>query len=128
MPRELSLQRLFSTFANGLPGLGLMLQRTVIGLALVCGTATQVHSKSQALSIGPQIIDAGMGILLLVGLWTPVVGTAVAVRELWIALANSDPWTHVLLATLGATLALIGPGAWSFDARLFGRREIKRLR
>jgi len=29
-----------------------------------------------------------------------------------------------MLATLGATLAMVGPGAWSIDARLFGRKLI----
>jgi hypothetical protein len=27
------------------------------------------------------------------------------------------------LAVLGASLAMIGPGAWSFDARIFGRKQ-----
>jgi hypothetical protein len=37
---------------------------------------------------------------------------------------------HALLAAIGLCLALLGPGAWSIDARLFGRRrvEIKQLR
>jgi uncharacterized membrane protein YphA (DoxX/SURF4 family) len=68
---------------------------------------------------------AGAGILLLVGLWTPVVGTVVAVLEIWIAFfVAGDPVVPILLATLGATLAMIGPGAWSVDALLFGRRRI----
>jgi hypothetical protein len=32
--------------------------------------------------------------------------------------------THVLLGTLGAAVALVGPGAWSVDARLFGWKRI----
>jgi uncharacterized membrane protein YphA (DoxX/SURF4 family) len=31
---------------------------------------------------------------------------------------------HVLLAALGVSLVMLGPGAWSLDARLFGRRRI----
>jgi putative oxidoreductase len=34
-----------------------------------------------------------------------------------------DPRTPILLATFGATLAMIGPGAFSIDARLFGRKH-----
>jgi putative oxidoreductase len=30
----------------------------------------------------------------------------------------------IVLALLGSTLAMIGPGAWSIDARLFGRKHI----
>lgn len=106
--------------------MGLMLQRTVIAAVLVCSAVTHFHEASQAGSVGPQIIDAGAGILLLVGLWTPAVGAIVALRELWIMLSGSgDPWMPILLMTFGATLAMIGPGAWSIDARLFGRRQIK---
>jgi hypothetical protein len=34
-----------------------------------------------------------------------------------------DPWMCMILATLGVTLAIIGPGAWSIDAKLFGRKR-----
>jgi hypothetical protein len=31
----------------------------------------------------------------------------------------------IILATLSATLAMIGPGAWSIDAWLYGRKHIE---
>ena len=34
-------------------------------------------------------------------------------------------WMPLALAVLGASLAMIGPGAWSLDARLFGRKQIE---
>jgi len=39
-------------------------------------------------------------------------------------LGHGDLWADVLLPTLGASLALLGPGAWSADARLFGWKRI----
>ena len=36
-----------------------------------------------------------------------------------------DPWIPINLAALGTALALIGPGAWSLDARLFGRKRFE---
>jgi putative oxidoreductase len=119
------LQRLFSTFANGWPGAGLLLQRILAGAMLVRFGILQLAGTSGSTSIIPQCVAACAGILLLVGLWTPVVGTLIAGVELWIASNNpGDPWIPIVLATLGATAAMIGPGAWSIDARLFGRKRI----
>jgi uncharacterized membrane protein YphA (DoxX/SURF4 family) len=74
----------------------------------------------------PQLLGAGAGILLLVGLWTPVVGTLTAMIELWVTITHAgDPWISIVLATLGVTAAMIGPGAWSLDARLFGRKHVR---
>jgi len=71
------------------------------------------------------IVAGGAGVLLLLGLWTPVAGIIVAASEVGIIfLDRGDPWVPITLATLGAALAMIGPGAWSIDARLFGRKQI----
>jgi len=119
------VQRLFSTFANGLPGLGLLLQRIIAGsVAMQCAIVHLRVSPGYA-AILPQLIALGAGLLLVLGLWTPVVGTVVAVLQLWAFVSGApDPWVPVLLAVLGASLALIGPGAWSIDARIFGRKQI----
>jgi uncharacterized membrane protein YphA (DoxX/SURF4 family) len=119
------LQRLFSTFATGWPGIGLLVQRLLIATALLCYGIGHMREPSLFALVLPNVIAAGAGMLLLVGLWTPVVGTVVAVAELWIVCSHAgDPWIRIILATLGATLAMIGPGAWSIDARLFGRKHI----
>ena len=78
-----------------------------------------------AATIALQTMGAVLAIFLTIGLWTPVAGVLVAVIELSTALAYpSDLSAAILLATLGATLAMIGPGAFSVDARLFGRKHI----
>jgi putative oxidoreductase len=83
-----------------------------------------VHEGIAGLRGEPVILHVfavAAGILLLAGLWTPMAGTVVAAIELWHAFSQpGDPWIHILLGTLGAALALLGPGAWSADARLFG--------
>ena len=74
----------------------------------------------------PKILGAALGILLLAGLWTPFAGAVTAVVEAWIAVSNPGKlWMPLALAVLGASLAMIGPGAWSLDARLFGRKRIE---
>jgi len=119
------LQRLFATFANGWPGKGLLLLRLLTGAALVHYGIADLREAHPVASIVSQVIAAGAGIFLIVGLWTPVTGVLLAILELWIAFSRpGDPWIAITLATLGATLAMIGPGAWSIDARLFGRKHI----
>ena len=119
------LQRLFSSFADGWPGRGLLVQRLLTGaLLLYCGVA-YLRAAPHIVPVAPQIIGVGAGILVAAGLWTPVVGALIAVLELWIMFSHAgDPWIPVILAVLGASLAMVGPGAWSIDARLFGRKRI----
>ena len=65
------------------------------------------------------------GVLLTVGLWTPVSGCLVAAFALWALITQSgDLGSSVFLAAMGVALAMIGPGVWSFDARLFGWTRI----
>lgn len=119
------MQRLFSTFANGWPGVGLLLQRILTAIILVRFGTVQPTDTSAFTSMLPHSVGTCAGILLLVGLWTPVVGTLIAGIELWIAFTQpGDPWMAIIVATLGGTAAMIGPGAWSIDARLFGRKHI----
>jgi hypothetical protein len=50
----------------------------------------------------------------------------IGVVEVWVAfLSAGGAEIPIMLATSGATLAMIGPGAWSIDARLFGRKHFK---
>ena len=74
----------------------------------------------------PAIVAAGAGVLLLAGLWTPITGSLSAIVELWIAFSRpGDPWPFLLAAAVAAALALLGPGAWSTDARIYGRKRIE---
>jgi len=56
-------------------------------------------------------------------------GTLAALDEVWIALSvyspgRQDAWSNIFLAILAVSVAMLGPGAWSIDARLFGRKRI----
>jgi putative oxidoreductase len=119
------VQRLFSTFADGWPGGGLLAQRLLTGGALVyCGVACATANPICA-AVVPESIGAVAGVLLIAGLWTPIAGVAVAILEACLALLSPAHATLPLfLAVLGATLAMIGPGTWSIDALVFGRKRI----
>ena len=100
-------------------------------MRLAAGTALLVQTVPALLSGPPpgpalfQAFSTALAILLLAGLGTPVVGTLVALDALWNIVSFRHPWAWIMVATLGAALALIGPGAWSVDARLFGRKRIQ---
>src|SRR5271169_684335 len=115
-PDGCSLQRLFSTFANGWPGFGLLIQRLVLGIALLYHGIALLHGIPAVELAVPELIGSVLALFILAGLWTPAVGALVAVLQVWIALAGvGDESMAIILAALGGTLAMIGPGAWSVD-------------
>jgi uncharacterized membrane protein YphA (DoxX/SURF4 family) len=125
------LRRLFSTFVRGCPGAGLLLMRVVAGITLVSRGSVGLWGQPEPGQAILQILSAGAGIFLLAGLWTPAAGLLAAVIELYCAFSPAgDMLTHILLMTLTISSALVGPGGWSVDARLFGwkRIDIRNLR
>jgi putative oxidoreductase len=123
---EACLQRLFSTFPDGLPGTGLLFLRLVAAIVLIHHGFDGVQGANLLEPGTRELIAAGAGMFLLAGLWTPLTGGLVATIELWIAFSRpNDQCTHLLLAALGVGLAMLGPGAWSVDALLFGRKRIE---
>jgi putative oxidoreductase len=119
------VQRLFTMFPCGWPGVGLFVLRLVAAIPLIIGGGLAARAAPQ---LGLQPVDfamIGVGILLLAGLWTPVAGTLQSIIEVWIFFSGRDGANfHLLLAALGVSLVMLGPGAWSLDARLFGRKRI----
>ena len=102
------------------------MQRVAAGITLVFQVAMELRSGPPLGPLTLYVLTGVVGILLVVGLWTPVMGTVLAILGLWNAFLHpADPWTCILLGTLGAGLALLGPGAWSVDAHLFGWKRVE---
>jgi putative oxidoreductase len=112
-------------FPNGWPGRALLLLRLVAGAILIYDGVYGLLGPGRIDLIVQQAIAIIAGLLLVVGLWTPIAGAIVTVLELWAIVVGTDHIRGViLLAALGAALAMLGPGVRSIDARLFGRRRL----
>ncbi|MGH2437545.1 MAG: hypothetical protein ACRDFA_11180 [bacterium] len=135
------MRGIFSSFPSGLPGSGLLLLRLVLAIHLIAeGTlmtavlngANDVKSAAAG-AFG--LLQMFCGALAAAGFLTPIIPTIVAVVELGSvgdrlttidsAMMAAGSWDAAILAiAIAASLALLGPGAYSIDAHLFGRREI----
>lgn len=115
------MQRLFSTFADGWPGAGLLLQRVLTSaIILYFGMAHLLEPDSFATKL-LCLIAFVAAVFLLLGLLTPVAGIMIAV----VAVCAGHSLTAIIVAVLGATVAVIGPGTWSIDAKLYGRKHLQ---
>ena len=120
------MRRLYSTFAGGWPGMGLLLMRLVIGCLLVVRASLRLWGDPPPNITITAAILLVAGFLLILGLWTPIVGVSVAVIEVWKILTQpGDRWLWLLLGTVSVALAMLGPGRWSIDARLFGWKRVE---
>ena len=121
------MRRLYSTFAGGWPGTGLLLMRVVAGSALVVRARLTLWSDPPPVNVTiPAILLIAAGILLIAGLWTPIAGALVALTEVWkMLMLPGDKWLWLMLGTAGAALAMLGPGHWSVDARLYGWKRLE---
>jgi uncharacterized membrane protein YphA (DoxX/SURF4 family) len=85
----------------------------------------QFQTGEPAASLMLRLLAIGDGALLIAGLWTPIAGSLVIGLAIWqTVLRHENPYPGILLAAMGAALALVGPGALSIDARLFGWKRI----
>ena len=100
--------------------------RLVLGAALVVHASFAVWSDPPIHTMVMSALLAGFGLLLIPGLWTPFVGTLVALLETWQMMTIAgDRLVPLLLGTIAGALAMLGPGLWSIDARLFGWKRVE---
>ena len=115
----------FSTFPGQWPGLGLLLLRLAQAVSSILDARLYPWGLGEGVAIAilcAELLSSG---LLAIGLWTPVAGVILAmVESIRIILGASIDGRPAALAVIGLSLAMLGPGSWSIDARLFGRKRI----
>jgi uncharacterized membrane protein YphA (DoxX/SURF4 family) len=116
--------------------MGLLLLRTAAGVALITAAIPALLLDSAAPSFYRWILPLtalASGASLLLGFLTPigsVVATLLCAGILVSWLPQSGPIafnarsTVLLVGVMAAAVGFLGPGAFSVDCRLFGRREI----
>ena len=121
------MRRLYSTFAHGPAGIGLLIIRMVVGFALLTHAVMALVDSPHMGIVLFSVFLATLGLLLLVGLWTPVAGVLAALASFAdvVVWQSADRWYCLRIGMLSFALALLGPGAWSVDARLFGWRRLE---
>jgi uncharacterized membrane protein YphA (DoxX/SURF4 family) len=128
------LQRLFFAFPGGWPGVGLLLLRAGIGVIVLVDGGFYIAGAAE--SIGRTwiaVLAIASGAALVAGLLTPIAAALTALGAIGITFSLLPPPGSnlpesklgvVLTAIVAFALVCLGPGAFSADARLFGRREI----
>jgi uncharacterized membrane protein YphA (DoxX/SURF4 family) len=113
-------------------GVGLLLLRMAIGLIIAWQGATLIATADSAwLASGVGLTAILAAAALIVGLLTPFAAALVAIAAAVSAsrapepiMVTHDAIAHGLVLIDAVSLVLLGPGAFSLDARFFGRREI----
>lgn len=126
------MQRWFSTFPGDSPGFGLLLLRITLGITTLFKGVEYLSETNRLIFlnwiIGLFAIFVGM--FLLVGFLTPIISVIVFAGNIVLISLSLINNQFILLPSeiyaivLAIAIILLGPGAFSLDARLFGRREI----
>jgi putative oxidoreductase len=125
-PRDHSVQRLFSIFPNGWPGRGLLVLRLVAGGIFLMNGIAWLTSSPHRDAAAPAILGIAAAVLLLIGFCTPVGSILAVISQSWtLIIRGIMPETAILLLSISVAIAMLGPGAWSIDAILFGRKRLK---
>lgn len=116
------MQRLFTMFPRGLPGVGLILLRFLVAVTFVVESSARGTLMS---SIPLSLLFVTPALMLCLGFLTPYIATfCVFVEVLLLFNGAADPFHISLAGLMSGTLVLLGPGGYSLDAIIFGRRRL----
>jgi CDP-diglyceride synthetase len=99
--------------------------RLVLAIALIGRALGKLSGDPSTHVTVLAVLAICTGLFLLMGLWTPISAMLVAAIQVWkICWKLGDPWIYFLLGTIAVAVAMLGPGFWSVDARLYGWKRI----
>jgi uncharacterized membrane protein YphA (DoxX/SURF4 family) len=128
------LRHVFSAFPGGVSGVSLLVLRGVLGMAILAEGTCYIRDPNASVAawcLGLSALAAGG--LLVLGLFTPFVGIVAGLGAGCVALSLLPVCTpnvfdskaaFIFALTMIFTVIGAGPGRYSVDARMFGRREI----
>jgi uncharacterized membrane protein YphA (DoxX/SURF4 family) len=131
--RKLLLQRLFLAFPGGCQGIALLLLRAVLALSLLIQGGYYLRGATGALSWFVGLAAIACGALTLIGFLTPIAAALAGLGAVGIGISLLPACTPTVFDSKPAVvfagiilveIILLGPGAFSLDARAFGRRQI----
>jgi hypothetical protein len=114
------MQRLFGAFPNRGAGLALVILRLAVAAALLSGAGLCPGPETGVLLALSRIA----AVLIVVGWYTPLAATSavlVCLRTFWIC---REPAVNALVIAILIAIGLLGAGAYSVDAGLYGRRRL----
>jgi len=110
-------------FPAGWPGVALLLLRFALAAMLLPSTlGVPINLESLWVLTGLALV----AIALCVGVFTPIASVLCVAIELaaWQFSSTGLSPLHVCAIVVAIALAMLGPGGYSLDASLFGRRKI----
>jgi hypothetical protein len=117
---EWNMQRLFGTFPNRGAGLALLILRLAVAAVLVSGARFCPGPEAEVLLVLSRIA----AILIMVGWYTPLAAVSAALVSLCSFWVCRELGLNVLMIAILVAIGLLGAGAYSIDARLYGRRRL----
>lgn len=119
------MQRLLGTFPNRSAGLALLILRLAVATALISSARLCPGPETDVLLALSRIA----AVLIIVGWYTPLAATSAVVVWLCTFWVCREPVVdtlriNLLMIAILVAIGLLGAGAYSVDARLYGRRKL----